>query len=164
MTLPLRGRALPALVLSSALFSAASAANVTVADPVQIVPAAQSYLPFEIWTLLFALTWICLGLSLWPGIEGRDMWAGLAAVLAAAVAWLTGHISFNSIHPVLLVDGDVLIQPVQIIIQPPYLGLLMIGVFLLAVVNAFRVIWLIYLKPIRDIDLANRGYDLTMER
>ncbi len=164
MTLPLRGRALPALVLSSALFPAVSAANVTVADPVQIVPTASTYLPFEIWTLLFALTWICLGLSLWSGIEGRDMWAGLAAILAAAVAWLSGYISFNTVHPLLLADGTVLIQPVQFIIQPPYLGLFMIGVFLLAVVNAFRVIWLIYLKPIRDIDLANRGYDLTMER
>ena len=70
MTSNLRGRALPALVLSSLLFPAASAANVTVADPVQVLPAAQTYLPVEIWTLLFALTWVCLGLSLWPGIEG----------------------------------------------------------------------------------------------
>lgn len=164
MTLPLRGRALPALVLSSALFPAVSAANVTVADPVQIVPTASTYLPFEIWTLLFALTWICLGLSLWSGIEGRDMWAGLAAILAAVVAWLSGYISFNSVHPLLLADGTVLIQPVQFIIQPPYLGLFMIGVFLLAVVNAFRVIWLIYIRPIRDLDLSERGYTIEMER
>lgn len=160
MTSNLRGRALPALVLSSLLFPAASAANVTVADPVQVLPAAQTYLPVEIWTLLFALTWICLGLSLWPGIEGRDMWAGLAGVLAAAVAWLSGHISFNSIHPILLTDGDILIQPVQCLIQPPYLGLLMIGVFLLAVVNAFRVVWLIYIRPIRDLRLVDQGYDI----
>lgn len=160
MTSNLRGRALPALVLSSLLFPAASAANVTVADPVQVLPAAQTYLPFEIWTLLFALTWVCLGLSLWPGIEGRDMWAGLAALLAAAVAWLSGYISFNSIHPILLTDGDILIQPVQFLIQPPYLGLLMIGVFLLAVVNAFRVVWLIYIRPIRDLRLVDQGYDI----
>ena len=164
MKQPLRGRALPALILSSAIFPAVSAANVTVADPVQITPAASTYLPFEIWTLLFALTWICLGLSLWSGIEGRDMWAGLAAILAAAVAWLSGYISFNSVHPLLLADGTVFIQPVQFIIQPPYLGLLMIGVFLLAVVNAFRVIWLIYIKPIRDLNLAEQGYDINMER
>lgn len=160
MTSNLRGRALPALVLSSLLIPAAAAANVTVADPVQILPAAQTYIPFEIWTLLFALTWVCLGLSLWPGIEGRDMWAGLAALLAAAVAWLSGYISFNSIHPILLIDGDILIQPVQCLIQPPYLGLLMIGVFLLAVVNAFRVVWLIYIRPIRDLRLADQGYDI----
>lgn len=160
MTSNLRGRALPALVLSSALSPAVSAANVTVADPVQVIPTASTYLPFEIWTLLFALTWICLGLSLWSGIEGRDMWAGLAAILAAAVALLSGHISFNSVHPLLLADGTVLIQPVQFIIQPPYLGLLMIGVFLLAVVNAFRVVWLIYIRPIRDLRLVDQGYDI----
>lgn len=160
MTSNLRGRALPALVLSSLLFPAASAANVTVADPVQVLPAAQTYLPFEVWTFLFALTWVCLGLSLWPGIEGRDMWAGLAALLAAAVAWLSGYISINSIHPILLTDGDILIQPVQFLIQPPYLGLLMIGVFLLAVVNAFRVVWLIYIRPIRDLRLVDQGYDI----
>lgn len=163
MAFNLRGRALPALVLISLFCSAASAANVTIADPAQIAPAAQTYLPIEIWVLLFGLTWITLALSLWPGIEGRDMWAGLACILAAAVAWLSSYISVNSVHPILLADGDVLIQPVQYLIQPPYLGLLMIGVFLLAVVNAFRVIWLIYIRPIRDINLENQGYNL-MER
>jgi len=36
----------------------------------------------------------------------------------------------------------------------------MIGVFLLAVVNAFRVVWLIYIRPIRDLRLVDQGYDI----
>ncbi|MCK9544266.1 MAG: hypothetical protein M0R03_19785 [Novosphingobium sp.] len=140
--------------------SPVAAVNITAANTVTIVSQSHDYVPFEIWILLFALTWICLALSLWKEIEGKDMWALLAAILAAVVAWLSAYISFNSIQLVILNDTAI-IQPVQCVYQTQYIVYIMWGVFLVALINVFRVIWLEYLKPIRDDKLEMQGYSLN---
>lgn len=140
------------ILLSPVLFPAVAAMNITAADPLVILSAERDYIPFEIWLLLFILAWICLGLSLWRGIEFRDMWAGLAIVLFGALAWLSGYISFNSIQLVIINESAV-IQPVQYVFQTSYLCYFNYIMFFLSIVDLVYVIWILYVKPKRDMKL-----------
>jgi len=125
---------------------------------VQSVQAAPLLLvPFEIWLLLFALTWICLGLSMLPQITGRDIWAILAAILAPTVGYLTGSIAFVTTLPAVLVNETLVTQVVETPISIPYVGWLMVGVTIIAVFNVIRVWYEVYIRP-----AAQQMPELTM--
>lgn len=140
-----------------------SAINVTAADPVTILPPDQTYIQFEIWVCLFALVFIFLALSLWPGIMGPDLWAGLAFVFSAATAYLSTAIQFQSVSVIALNETDVLIQPVSMVAYPPYLPYMLAAVTLISIVNVVRVVWEVYLKPRRNAKYIERGETPPMD-
>jgi len=114
-------------------------ANITTLNTTVIDPGDLAYVPWEIWVVLFALVFIFFFHSILFK-RNSEITALISTILAAAVAYLSGYISFSSVEVVTFATGNSTVQPVSYIVQPPWLAYLMLMMFLVGIVNTWRCV------------------------
>ena len=128
-------------VILAAIISPGAAAEVNNTS-VFIDPGDQAYVQFEIWICLFATTLLFLILSI---ILPRcnDICAVLAVLFSSVVAYTSLSLEFFDT----VVVSDTAVQ-IHYLAHHSWLALLMAGVFIVCVINVFRVAFENYwIKP-----------------
>lgn len=126
--------------------------NTTVLNTTIIDPGDLSYVPFEVWAVLFVLTFIFFFHSI---LFKRfvDATAAISTVLAGITAYLSGYIEFYSVESVVIANQTV-VQPVSYISHPPWLAYLMLMMFFVGIVNTLRAVHVSYFKKGGDEDVT----------
>jgi len=126
--------------------------NTTVLNTTIIDPGDLSYVPFEVWAVLFVLTFIFFFHSI---LFRRfvDATAATSTVLAGVTAYLSGYIEFYSVESVVIANQTV-VQPVSYISHPPWLAYLMLMMFFVGFVNTLRAVHVTYFKKGGEEDVA----------
>jgi hypothetical protein len=125
------------LLFGALALPAAAAENVTTIEKTVIDSGEQAYVQFEIWLVLFVLTFLFFFHS-WIFIRNTDITAVLAFVFSGLTAALSGYIEFHSVQVVAMTDG-IAIVPISYIAHPPWLQYIMIGMSFIAILNMWRV-------------------------
>lgn len=125
------------VVILAAIISPGAAAEVNNTS-VFIDPGDQAYVQFEIWVCLFATTILFLILSI---ILPRcnDICAVLAVLFSSVVAYTSLSLEFFDA----VVVSDTVVQ-IHYLAHHSWLALLMLGVFLVCLINVFRVAFELY--------------------
>lgn len=123
------------MILSAVLITPGMAVetNSTIIDP-----GDQAYVQFEIWVCLFATTILFLILS-FVLLRCTDICAILATLFASVTAYITLSLEFFDV----VVAGDTAVL-VHYTCHHTWLALLMLAVFLVCLVNSFRVAFDVY--------------------
>jgi len=107
--------------------------NVTTLNTTMIDPGATSYVPYEIWVVVFFITilflvWI---LMKWPGYQFVSI---ITVILSGAMAWLSGFIEFHQVETVTFSTGDTSVIPISTIYQPTWLSYIFMGFFFVSII------------------------------
>ena len=123
-------------------------ANVTLYNTTLVETGLTSYVPWEIWLVMVILTMIFF-LHALLAKDNADITAILAVVLSGVTAWISGFIDFHSTQAVLDASGDIAIIPVSYLSAPGWFSLIMLGIFLVSLILAWRNIYNQYIarKP-----------------
>lgn len=125
------------LLFGASALPAVAAENVTTIEKTVIDSGEQAYVQFEIWLVLFILTFAFFFHS-WIFIRNTDITAVLAFVFSGITAALSGFIEFHSVQVVAVTDG-IGVVPVSYIAHPPWLQYIMIMMAFIAILNMWRV-------------------------
>ena len=131
------------VVILAAMISPGTAAEVNTTSAI-IDPGDQAYVQFEIWVCLFATTLLFLILSfILP--RCTDICAVLAVLFASVVAYTTLSIEFFET----VVVNETAVQ-IHYLAHHSWLAILMGGLFLVCLINVFRIAFELYwIKPTR---------------
>jgi hypothetical protein len=121
--------------------------NITTLNTTVIDPGDLAYVPFEIWVVLFALVFLFFFHSI-IFKRNSEITAIISTLLAAVTAYLSGYIEFSSVEVVTFATGNSTVQPVSYISHPVWLGWLMMGMFLIGIINTWRCVHENYLAGV----------------
>jgi hypothetical protein len=100
--------------------------------------------PWEIWLVMVILTMILFFHALLAK-DNADITAILAVVFSGVTAWISGFIDFHSTEAVLMSTGDIAVIPTSYLSSPAWFSLIMLGIFLVSIILAWRNIYNQYL-------------------
>jgi hypothetical protein len=117
--------------------------NITALNTTVIDPGDLAYVPFAVWAVLFALTFIFLFHAIMAE-RNIDVTALIATILAGVTAWVSGFIEFSTVEVVTFADGNSTVVPASYIIHPTWLSYIMIGVFLVGILLVWKNVYIVY--------------------
>ena len=116
--------------------------NITTLNTTVINPNDLAYVPWEIWAVLFFLTFIFFFHAI-IAQKNTDITAVITVILAGVTAWISGFIEFSYVET-LAVNNTTNVVPVSYITHPTWLSYIMLGVFFVSIVIAWKNVYEIY--------------------
>ena len=120
-------------------------ANITTLSTTIIDPGDLAYVPYEVWLVLFAMTFIFFFHAIMAK-RNTEITAVIATILAGVTAWISGYIEFSVVEAVTFADGNTTIVPASYIAHPNWLAYVMLGVFLVGIVITWKNVYEIYFQ------------------
>ena len=118
-------------------------ANITTLNTTIIDPGDLAYVPFEIWLVLFVLTFVFFFHAI-IARNNTDITAVLTTVLAAVTAYISGFIEFSVVEAVTFTDGNTSVVPVSYISHPTWMAYIMLGVFFVGILLVWKNVYEVY--------------------
>lgn len=118
-------------------------ANITTLNTTVIDPGDLAYVPFEVWLVLFILTFVFMFHAI-IAKNNTDITACITTVLAAVTAWISGFIEFSTVEAVTFADGNTTVVPVSYIAHPIWLAYIMLGVFFVGILLVWKNVYEVY--------------------
>ena len=120
-------------------------ANITTLSTTIIDPGDLAYVPYEVWLVLFAMTFIFFFHAI-IAKKNTEITAVIATILAGVTAWISGYIEFSVVEAVTFADGNTTIVPASYIAHPNWLAYVMLGVFFLGIIITWKNVYEIYFQ------------------
>ena len=118
-------------------------ANITTLSTTVIDPGDLAYVPYEIWLVLFAMTFIFFFHAI-IAKKNTEITAVIATILAGVTAWISGYIEFFVVEVVTFADGNTTIVPASYIAHPIWLAYVMLGIFFVGIVITWKNVYEMY--------------------